>query len=212
MRRVEVRDLSFSYDGRTPVIENVTFQVEEGEFVGIIGPNGSGKTTLIKLILGLIKPEAGSVLVSGRVGYVPQSISTDPGFPGTVDEILEASGLSGDVIDRLHLRRLLRRRFVDLSGGERRTVLFGVALAGDPEILVLDEPTAGVDTHTKAHISAILKNLKGTKTVLMVSHEIGLVLSMATKVLCLNRRVHYIGPPEEAPNFIEELFGIGVLR
>ncbi|MDQ7037777.1 MAG: ATP-binding cassette domain-containing protein, partial [Aquificota bacterium] len=182
------------------------------EFVGIIGPNGSGKTTLIKLILGLIKPEAGSVLVSGRVGYVPQSISTDPGFPGTVDEILEASGLSGDVIDRLHLRRLLRRRFVDLSGGERRTVLFGVALAGDPEILVLDEPTAGVDTHTKAHISAILKNLKGTKTVLMVSHEIGLVLSMATKVLCLNRRVHYIGPPEEAPNFIEELFGIGVLR
>ncbi|MDQ7038744.1 MAG: ATP-binding cassette domain-containing protein, partial [Aquificota bacterium] len=101
MRRVEVRDLSFSYDGRTPVIENVTFQVEEGEFVGIIGPNGSGKTTLIKLILGLIKPEAGSVLVSGRVGYGPQSISTAPGFPGTVDEILEASGLSGDVIDRL---------------------------------------------------------------------------------------------------------------
>ena len=212
MRRVRVKDLSFSYDGRTPVIENVTFEVEDGEFVGIIGPNGSGKTTLIKLVLGLLKPSAGSVFVSGSVGYVPQRISTDQSFPGTADEILKASGSSEEIIDRLHLRRILCRKFVDLSGGEQRTLLFGIALAGDPEILILDEPTAGVDAHTKAHISAILEDLKGTKTILMVSHDIGLVLGVATKVVCLNRRVHYIGPPEKAPAFIEELFGMRALR
>lgn len=208
---VEVRDLTFSYDGGTPVIDSVSFTVEAGEFLGIVGPNGSGKTTLLKLILGLLKPISGEVRLRGRVGYVPQKVRVDPSFPGTVGEILRSVGIRNrEVLRSLHLDRIKSKRFRDLSGGEQRLALLGIALAGDPEVVILDEPTAGLDPHAKIHLSEILKGLRGEKTVLMVSHDIGLVLSLATRVLCLNRRVHYIGPPSEAPGFIEELFGIRV--
>jgi zinc transport system ATP-binding protein len=206
---IEVRDLTFSYDGKTFAVEGVSFSVEEGEFLGVVGPNGSGKTTLLKLLLGLLKPHRGLVRLRGRAGYVPQKVQTKTGFPGTVGEVLASANTPEEVLERLHLKRLAGRRFRDLSGGEQRLVLFGLALSGNPEVLLLDEPTAGLDTHARRHIAEILEDLKGTRTVVMVSHDIGLVLRLATRILCLNRRVHYLGTPEEAPGFIEELFGIG---
>ena len=222
---VEVRDLSFSYDGKVLALEDVSFQAREGEIVGVIGPNGSGKTTLLKLVLGLLKPLSGEVKVFGTsperaarercIGYVPQEVSPDPIFPATVGEILTSVGgrcLDYKLIRRLHLEDKINRKFSDLSGGERRIALLGMSLSCDPDLLVLDEPTAGLDLHACRHVADLLRDLtqRRKRTVLMVSHDIGFVLSIADRVLCLNRRVHYFGPPDEAPEVIEDLFGIRI--
>ena len=208
---IRVEDISFSYGGSSPVLEGVSFSVEEGEFLCIVGPNGAGKTTLLRIILGLLKPLSGRVSVMSKsMGYAPQRLEVESLFPGTVWEILRSSGGKvSDLVDRLHLEGLVKRRFTELSGGERRKVLLALAFSSDPDTLLLDEPTAGLDAHTTKHVEEILREVKGLKTVLLVSHDVRLVSSLADRVLCLNRRVHYFGPPEEVPALVEDLFGIG---
>jgi len=227
MHVIEAVDLSFSYEGKTAVLERVSFSVRKGEFVGIIGPNGAGKTTLFRLLLGFLKPLKGTVRLFGedvrsfrqwhRVGYVPQRLRVERNFPATVGELLELTG-GGDVdpqiIALLHLNSLLDRQFLKLSGGQQQIVLLGMALVRNPDLLLLDEPTAGLDVHFQKHIVHTLKSISSNegRTVLMISHDIGLVLSTVDRVLCLNRGVYYYGEPAGALEAVEEIFGIKGVR
>ena len=220
---IEVEDLSFSYDGKVNVLENVDLKVSEGEFLGLVGPNGAGKTTLLRIILGFLKPVKGTVKLFGkdlkdfkewnRIGYVPQKLDVEQGFPATVEELLRSVASEermGEIASYLHIDLFMDRQFLRLSGGQQRLVLLGMALASDPDLLLLDEPTAGLDLHSQMHIMEILKDLSASqdKTVVMISHDIGLILRNVDRVVCVSRTVCYSGDPEGAVEPIEEIFGI----
>lgn len=206
-------------------LENVTLRVAPGEFLALIGPNGSGKTTLIKTILGLIKPVAGTVRLFGqsprqlnggwqRVGYVPQIAQIDPRFPIRVFEVV-LMGRYGQVglirrpgppdraaarqaLDRVGLAELADRPIGRLSGGQRQRVLVARALATEPELLLLDEPTTGVDVGTTEGLFSLLDELHAQgMTILVVSHDVGVVAQHVNQVACLNRRLIAHGRPQE---------------
>jgi zinc transport system ATP-binding protein len=209
---IDVRDVSFWYDG-DPVLENVTLTVSERDMLGLVGPNGGGKTTLLRLILGLLEPQQGEILVLGKpprevrhmIGYVPQYLDMDRTFPVTVEDVVLMGRLSESrafwrfgVKDReaasLAMREVeiepLRRKRIDrLSGGERQRMLIARALAGNPRILLLDEPTSNVDTMVQKEIYDLLRRINETVTVVLVSHDIAFVSSYVKSVACLNRRL-----------------------
>jgi zinc transport system ATP-binding protein len=234
---IEVKNVSFSYNG-LPVLTNINFSVKEGEYLGIIGPNGGGKTTLLKIILGLLKPTSGEVFIFGQniqnfkdrflIGYVPQR-TAEAGlhFPATVEEIVKTG--------RIAKIGLLRRFKKDdlaavqkameiadiadyknhlighLSGGQRQRVFIARALVGDPKILILDEPTTGVDILSQEKFYTFLRNLNHQLrlTVIVVSHDIGIVIDEVSTVLCLNRTLVCQGPPNESlkDEYLEKLYG-----
>ncbi len=221
---IEIEDLYFSYDGKVNVLEGVNLKIGKGEFVGIVGPNGAGKTTLFKIILGFLKPTAGRVRLFGkdirdfkewhRIGYVPQRLGVEQNFPATVEELLRSVTTKErirEIASYLHIDLFMNRQFLKLSGGQQQLVLLGMALASDPELLLLDEPTAGLDLHSQMHITEILRDLSANegKTVVMISHDIGMVMKNVDRVVCLNRYVCYFGDPEGAVEPIEDIFGIG---
>ncbi len=224
MRVVEVRDLYFSYTGRSWVLEDISFFVEKGEFIGVVGPNGGGKSTLFKVILGFLRPQRGEVRLFGkrveefrewtRIGYVPQRLSVEEIFPAKVRELLMSVKPREEelryLINFLKIEELLERQFVKLSGGQQQRVLLAMALSSNPDLLLLDEPTAGLDVHATNHLMSILLDLKTNhqKTILMISHDIGSLLKHADKVLCIRKRVCYFGKPKESVEFVEEVFGI----
>jgi zinc transport system ATP-binding protein len=213
---VVVRDLAFRYQGPA-VLEDVTLEVPQGEFLGVVGPNAGGKSTLLKLILGLLEPSAGEVRVLGRpprevcraLGYVPQYPQFGRDFPITVEEtVLTARLGNGRMIggyraqDREIARRamaetevdsLARRQLRTLSGGQLQRVLVARALAAEPRILLLDEPTANIDQRVEADIFELLKRLNLRMTILVVSHDVGFISRYVTRVACLNRtlRCHH---------------------
>jgi zinc transport system ATP-binding protein len=218
MPAIEVRDLSFVYDG-PPVLEGVSLEVAVGEFLGIVGPNAGGKSTLLKLILGLLEPTHGEVRVLGRppremcraLGYVPQYPQFGRDFPISVEETVLTGRLgNGRMIggytaqDREIARRamgetevgvLARRQLRTLSGGQLQRVLVARALAAEPKILILDEPTANIDQRVEADIFDLLKRLNQRMTILVVSHDVGFISRYVTRVACLNRtlRCHHTG-------------------
>jgi len=223
MQVIEVENLSFSYDGKEHILKDINLKIKEGDFVGIVGPNGAGKTTLLKILLGFLKQSGGRVKLFGkdikafkewnRVGYVPQRLSVEQNFPATVEELLKVKGKKERVYEiagYLHIDNYMDMQFTKLSGGQQQLVLLGMALSSDPELLLLDEPTAGLDLHAQMHIVQILRELSADegRTVLMVSHDIGLVLKNVDKVLCINRELLFFGEPEEAFPIIEDMFGI----
>jgi zinc transport system ATP-binding protein len=204
--------VSFTY-GIAPVLEDVSFTIGEREFTAIIGPNGGGKTTMLRLILGLIEPRTGFVRVFGRppvvarrrIGFMPQRPGLDPQFPVTVmDVVLLARLGSGHRIgrysgaDRAIAARALEdvgvdgianRSYSNLSSGQRQRVLIARALASEPEILLLDEPTANLDPSIQDDLYELLHRLNEKLTVLVVSHDVGFVSKYVEKVVCVNRRV-----------------------
>ncbi len=203
---VEVHGLAFRYDD-APVLEDVSFALMEGDFVGVVGPNGGGKTTLLKLMLGLLEPTAGTVRVFGeqpvrarrRLGYVPQMSQHDPQFPVTVNDVV-LMGCLGDgrrppgvaaleALEQVGLGDLRRRPFGSLSGGQRQRTLIARALASGPDLLVLDEPTANVDTAAERRLYDLLDELNRAMTVVLVTHDITFVSQAVKTVLCVNRAV-----------------------
>lgn len=221
---VKVENLFFSYDGKNWVLEDVSFSVEKGEFVGIVGPNGAGKSTLMKLLLGFYKPQNGKIYLFGqevqkfkdwkRVGYVPQRLSVEHTFPAKVKELLQSVVTSkkefSSLVKYLKIEEILEKQYNKLSGGQQQRVLLALALSSDPELILLDEPTVGLDVHAVNHLVNILLDLKTNqkKTILMVSHDLGMLLKHCDKILCLNKSVCYFGPPEGAIEYIEEVFGL----
>lgn len=207
---IEIRDLSFSYEG-VPVLENVNLVLEQGDFLAILGPNGGGKSTLLKLMLGLLRPDRGTIRILGeaphtarhRVGYVPQHVEFNRGFPISVMEVALMGRLDPSRMGRPYTRedrgrvaRILKQvgmwehRFahVDaLSGGQRQRVFIARALATEPEVLFLDEPTAGVDPNFEVGLYDLLKEWNKQATVVVVTHDIGVVSRYVRSVACVNR-------------------------
>lgn len=202
----DVRDLGFSY-GETSVFDHVTFRVQSGEVLGIVGPNGGGKTTLLELLLGILRPAHGVILLNGRpldrsfaeavIGYVPQRLQRiDPDFPATVQEVLSASLPNYDemriaeVLASLGITHLRNRLFGQLSGGERQRVLIAAALVRKPSVLLLDEPTSAIDDLAKNTFSQLIKQLKEQGiAIIIVTHDLDLVADDADTLLCVNRRI-----------------------
>jgi len=208
---IQVEDLHFSYGGHS-VLEGVDFRVEAGDFVGIMGPNGGGKTTLLKVLLGLLKPQQGRARVLGhrpggaaaRLGYVPQQTEPDRDFPISTQEVVlmgrisRRAGRRWSSADQEAARRALeqvgmweeRDHIIGcLSGGERQRVLIARALAADPEVLFLDEPTANVDTLWQTQFYDLLKELNQRMTILVVSHDLTVLSTHIRSVACINRRL-----------------------
>lgn len=224
---IKVNKLNFSYLGEK-VLNNLSFSVDEGEYLGIIGPNGGGKTTLIKILLGLLKPASGEITIFDKplqtfheyheIGYVPQRIAAhgEGNFPATVNEIV-TSGFTADkhlfyrltegdkkvlekIMDVTDITEFKHRLISDLSGGERQRVFIARALASEPKILILDEPTVGVDVSAQKQFYAFLKKLNETQgiTILFITHDLDMIAREATKVLCLNHNLICYGLPSEA--------------
>jgi zinc transport system ATP-binding protein len=206
---VRFEGVAFAY-GPIPVLENVHFHIHRGEFIALVGPNGAGKSTVLKLLLGLEKPNQGRIQVLGkdpqearaRIGYIPQHADHDPSFPISVREVVRMGRLRGwrrfrpedeDAVDRalaqVEVDDLSFRPFSALSGGQRRRVLVARALAAEPEILVMDEPTTNMDAESEARLYKTLGNLKGSTTILIVTHDTEFVSALTDRVLCVGRRI-----------------------
>ena len=201
--------------GSHAVLDGVTFTVPQGAYMGLLGPNGGGKTTLLKVLLGLIQPDAGTVRLfgeppalaraAGRIGYVPQRVTQLDAFPATADEVvwsgrharMRALSTAADraavdaAFDAAGVAHLRHRLISRLSGGERQRVFIARALAAEPRMLLLDEPLTGVDPPSREQFSALLRTLHTEHgiTVVVVSHDIDAVASEATLVACLNQKM-----------------------
>jgi zinc transport system ATP-binding protein len=217
-------DVSFAY-GAERVLDHVALEVRAGEFAALAGPNGSGKSTLLKILLGLLPPQTGSVEVFGvaprdlrdrwRVGYVAQRPRIAPDLPATVEEVVATGRLAKQgwwrprrradrdavdhAIESVALTDHRRKRLHELSGGQQQRALIARALAADPQLLVLDEPIAGVDVESQQRFRDSLVHLveHHAAAVLLVSHELGAVADDLDHVIVLKRRVVFDGPPAE---------------
>lgn len=234
---IEVENLSFSY-GESRVLEDISFEINPGDYVGIIGPNGGGKTTLLKILLGLLKPTEGSVKIFGHeptsripqasMGYVPQRISsTHTFFPATVEEVIQTGRTSKigwrgrfsehdakiveEVMSILAITDLRGRLMHELSGGQRQRVFMARALARKPQLLILDEPTVGVDLQAQEEFYQFLKKLNREEgiAILLVSHDIDVVSKQVGYVLCLNGRMicHTNTKDFIEKDFLKKLYG-----
>lgn len=222
---VRFSSVSFQYDGR-PVLEQLDFTLNKGEFVGIIGPNGAGKSTLLKLLLGLLAPQQGTIELFGqplarfrdwsKVGYVSQQAAHGAaGFPATVREVV-LSGLVGkvglfrrlgkeqrrkaeEVIRRVGLGEQIDKRLGSLSGGQRQRVFIARALVAEPELVLLDEPTVGVDQESIEQLYQLLQSLKEEQglTMMIVSHDVEVMSQWVDKVAYLQRKL-YVSPRDGA--------------
>jgi len=215
--------IEVAYSGR-PVLKNVEARVGAGEIVTLIGPNGAGKTTLVRVMLGLHRPDAGTVnrrkgLV---IGYMPQRLSVDPSLPMTVYRFLGlgiARGGAGQgrrraVLAEVGAGHVAESPIQDVSGGEMQRVLLARALLRDPDLLVLDEPVQGVDVGGQAELYALIRGIRDDRgcAVLMVSHDLHVVMAATDHVVCLNHHVCCAGHPETItrhPEFVS-LFGANI--
>ncbi len=226
---LEIKNVSVSYNG-VSILEDINLKVENGDFLGIIGPNGGGKTTLLKVMLGLVEPDRGEVLVFGksprearhRMGYVPQHALFDSDFPIAVWDVVLMGryGKAGlfkryDEEDRRVARNALEKvgmfehrdnQIGQLSGGELQRVFIARALVTEPQLLLLDEPTASVDPSMQAEFYEILEGLKQQMGIVMVSHDIGAVSIYVDKIACLNRQLYYHGTKEISAEVLEATY------
>ncbi len=226
---IELSDVWFSYNGR-PVLRDVNITVHQGDFMAVIGPNGGGKTTLVKLILGLLHPNRGKVKVFGappaqvvrRMGYVPQDSGFNPGVPVSVEQVVRMGRMRGGrgfrgstsmdrsevqtALERVRMWEYRRRGLAELSGGQRQRVFMARALASLPDLLLLDEPTAGVDTEGRAEFYELLRELNQSVTIVLVSHDLMVVSSYVKSVACVNRELHFHDRPEITRDMLQKAY------
>jgi zinc transport system ATP-binding protein len=223
---IEVNDLWFSFNGN-PVLEDVNLTIHPRDFLAVIGPNGGGKTTLLKLILGLLEPDRGTVRVfghspreaAGSIGYVPQEIDINKGFPISVRDVVLMGRMRGgggwrrfsrsdkiaarQALERVEMWEYRKRRIGELSGGQRQRVFMARALVGEPKILFLDEPTASVDQKGQTDFYALLKELNENTTVVVVSHDLMVLSSYIKSVACVSQQVFFHDAPEITKDMLE---------
>lgn len=226
---IDIDNVSYKY-GDVPVLEDISLKIIEDEFIGIIGPNASGKSTLLKLILGLIKPSKGKITVlhsevknlCSRVGYVPQHITFSRDFPVTVKEVVMMGHIRNSskfysytepekesarqAMQTLEIDSIAKRQVGSLSGGQLQRVLIARALVCQPEILILDEPTANVDIKMEEDIFGLLKNYSEHMTIIVVSHDIAFISGYVDRVACLNRTLVCHNTESISGKMIEELY------
>lgn len=207
---IKLKNINFAYKQRN-ILEDVNLVIQKGEFASIVGPNGGGKTTLLKLMLGLIKPDKGEISIFGkspgrvrqRIGYMPQYAHLDTDFPATVMDVVLMGRLGKTnfwfskkdreevlhAIDEVGMSAFVNTGFNELSGGQKQRILIARALCSNPDLLLLDEPTANVDHQTEENLFSILQKLNSRITILLVSHDLGFVSKYVKSVICVNRRV-----------------------
>lgn len=226
---IEIRKLSFRYQGPV-ILRDASLTIRNGEMVAIVGPNGGGKTTLLKLMLGLLRPERGEVRVFGRaprqswaeIGYMPQHTHLDPDFPVTVLDTVLMGRLSNhrfgpmsrhdrklalEKLAQVGLDDVARRPLSALSGGQRQRVLIARALVSEPQLLLLDEPTANLDMRVENELHQLLRQLNRSITVVLVSHDLGFVSPLVDKVVCVNRDVKVHPTSDITGEVISDLYG-----
>jgi zinc/manganese transport system ATP-binding protein len=230
---VQLQDVSCGY-GKQEVLSEVSLDIMQGDFVGLLGPSGSGKTTLLRTVLGAVDIYRGQVLVEGtstsqrrpRVGYVPQLETIDWNFPVTVREVVmmgrtmdnrffpwyrrQDRMLADGMMERLGISHLARRHIRELSGGQQQRVFLARALVSSPRILLLDEPTSGVDIKTRDDVMHLLHEINHQGiTIIMTTHEINAVAVHLPWVICLNGRVLAEGPPSRVitPEILKLTYG-----
>lgn len=227
---IKLEHVSFSYDG-PKILDDVSLEIQHGEFLGIVGPNGGGKSTLLKIILGLLDPGSGRITVldklprKGRsaIGYVSQYPNFDRNFPVTVmDAVLmgriartramfgysaEDRQLALKALKETEIAGLKHRLLHTLSGGQLQRVLIARALVVNPEILILDEPTSNIDLRMEEDIFSLLKQLNERATIIVVSHDIGFISEYVNRVACLNQTLVCHETAALSGKTIEELYG-----
>jgi zinc transport system ATP-binding protein len=227
---ISMTDVSFSY-GRTTVLERIDLSISEGDFACVIGPNGGGKTTLLRLILGVVEPSTGRINVLGespyearpRIGYMPQHVRLDPQFPVTVLDVVLMGRLgrssrlgpfrSNDkaaaeaALEQVGLIDEKSRPFSRISGGQRQRVLIARAIASEPQLLLLDEPTANLDPVVQEDLYGLLRERQGKMTVIVASHDVGFVSLFFNTAICVNRTVHVHPMSELTGSTIADMYG-----
>ena len=234
---IQFQDVSYTYDSR-PVLQDISLDVRQGEFLGVVGPNGGGKTTLLKLMLGLLTPDTGSIRVLGdnprnsreRIGYVTQFARFARDFPISVEETvlqgrLGRTGLIGrytredrriceKAMVEAAVEKLRSRTVGTLSGGELQRTLIARALACEPEILLLDEPTSNIDMRGEQDIFDLLHQLNERMTVIVVSHDIAFISTFVHRIACLNRTLVCHQPDAVTGDVIRDMYGedVGIIH
>lgn len=230
---IQIENLDFAY-GPVSVLEKADVSLGEREFVSIVGPNGGGKTTLLKIILGLLKPQGGSVEVFGKspelgrkwIGYLPQYASLDSQFPVTATDVVlmgrlgKTRGLgfytkadrlaARDMLARVGLENLGNRPLSALSGGQQQRVLIARALVSEPKLLLLDEPSSSLDDYVEQELYDLLQELNKELTIVVVSHDVAYVSRYVEKVICVNREVHTHPVSQINENIIHDMYGAHV--
>jgi zinc transport system ATP-binding protein len=234
---ISLNDVSFSY-GSEPALDHISLDIHRGEYVGVIGPNGGGKTTLLRTMLGLIRPQSGAVKLFGqaphefkewwRLGYVPQKATNfEARFPITVEEVAMLGRVAkvgigrrftaadkqavDHALEQANITNLRKRPITELSGGQQQRVFLAKALASEPEILLLDEPTVGVDVKSQDEFYQLLSRLNREQhlTLIMVSHDIDVVVNEVNKIACINETLVYHGTPKDfvKEDYMANLYG-----
>jgi zinc transport system ATP-binding protein len=226
---VQIRDVAFAYNGET-VLEDVNLDVRQGDFIAMIGPNGGGKTTLLKLVLGLLTPDKGEIRVMGRqplkaapdIGYVPQDVHINRSFPITAIDVVMMGKLNPhnrwrrqsaadrrealEALEQLEVASLAERKIGALSGGQRQRVFIARALVTKPRLLLLDEPTASIDTRGQAGFFEMLKDLNQAVTIVVVSHDLLVISRYVKSVACVNRCLHYHHQAEITGEMMQSMY------
>ena len=226
---VEMNEVSFAYNGDV-ILENVSFEIRPGDFVAMIGPNGGGKTTLLKLILGLLKPDTGVIRVAGQssrkasscIGYVPQDVHVNSSFPITALDVVLMGKLEPHkrwarksvsnrreamaALERLEMAEYADKKIGELSGGQRQRVFIARSLVTEPELLLLDEPTASIDTKGQADFYTLIKELNKSITIVVVSHDLLVISRYVKSVACVNKRLHYHDQAEITGEMLETMY------
>jgi zinc transport system ATP-binding protein len=226
---IEIQGVSFRYDERQ-ILEDVTLTIWPYDSICVVGPNGGGKTTLIKLIIGLLAPDAGTITIFGKrpdeahqlIGYVPQFAQYDRQFPISVQQVVcmgrigksftgryssEDKNKTLEALAEVGLADLVNRSFSALSGGQRQRVLIARALASGGKILILDEPTANIDKESESHFYDLLRQLNKRMTILMVTHDVGFASSFFSRIACVNREVIIHPTSELTGKLIRDMYG-----
>jgi len=228
---IDVKDLTFRFNGGPPVLEDVNLEISSGDFASVIGPNGGGKTTLVKLIVGLLTPTEGRVRVFGkppakarpRIGYMPQHAMMDPRFPVRASDVVLMGRLgsgrrfgnytrddreaAATALAEVGLEDHGLRPFSDLSGGQRQRVLLARALVTKPELLLLDEPAAGLDQKVEQDFFELLRELNRALTIVLVTHDLGFVSGFVRTVICVHGHVDIHPTSALDGRAISEIYG-----
>jgi len=231
---ITLADVDFSYQSDFKVLKNINLNICAGDFACIVGPNGGGKTTLLKLMLGLIKPDSGTISIFGRspekslnkIGYVPQHTKFDSNFPVSVLDVVmmgfldrnfswgrysrQQKEIALQALEEAGVGGLADKSFADLSGGQRQRALVARAIVSGPQILLLDEPTSNIDIHGTEHFYDMFEQLNRKFTIIMVSHDIGFVSNRVKSVICVRQTLQIHPISELTGETLQNIYGAGV--